>query len=447
MKKTIMLCLAFGLVANSFAQTTDLKKRPTLGINFSLKDFKTPIAIQQTSVSSVLGNKKISKLSEMSPALTVNYLEGITDYVDFMATLGGTFTKYPKTSTTNLTSNDGFLLDLDAQVNVKLLTDKYFFVPYLTAGVGASMYSGTYFKANMPVGGGIQLNLGDENFMYIQSIYKYGISEGAKDNLNFSLGFASPLTEKKVKTVVAPPPPPPAPVVEKDSDNDGIVDAKDKCPTVAGVAKYDGCPVPDSDKDGVNDDNDKCPKVAGLVKYQGCPIPDTDKDGINDEEDKCPKVAGVARYQGCPIPDRDNDGVNDEEDKCPDEAGVKENKGCPEIQTKINDLAKNVYFNTGGAVISAKTTKSLDSVIAIISKYKETKVDIAGHTDNVGKPTSNKTLSQKRADAIKAYFVKKGIATERINAVGYGSEQPIADNKTAKGKAENRRVEIKVTYQ
>ncbi|MFY7900482.1 MAG: thrombospondin type 3 repeat-containing protein, partial [Chitinophagaceae bacterium] len=264
MKKTIMLCLAFGLAANSFAQTTDLKKRPSLGINFSLKDFKTPLAIQQTSVSSVLGNNKFSKLSDMSPGLTVNYLEGITDYVDFMAVLGGTFTKYPKNSTAFLTTNDGFLLDLDAQLNVKLLTDNFIFVPYLTGGLGASMYNGSHFKANMPVGGGFQINLGDENFMYIQSVYKAGISEGAKNNLNFSLGFSSPLTEKKAK-VVPPPPPPPAPVVvEKDSDNDGIVDSKDKCPNTAGTAKYDGCPVPDTDKDGINDENDKCPKVAGL---------------------------------------------------------------------------------------------------------------------------------------------------------------------------------------
>jgi len=82
-------------------------------------------------------------------------------------------------------------------------------------------------------------------------------------------------------------------VVPKDSDGDGIMDDNDKCPSVPGVAKYDGCPAPDSDKDGINDEEDRCPTVPGVARYQGCPIPDTDKDGINDEEDKCPNQAGV----------------------------------------------------------------------------------------------------------------------------------------------------------
>ena len=58
--------------------------------------------------------------------------------------------------------------------------------------------------------------------------------------------------------------------------------------------------VKDTDKDGINDENDKCPTVPGLERYQGCPIPDTDGDGLNDEEDKCPQVAGRAADYGCP---------------------------------------------------------------------------------------------------------------------------------------------------
>src|SRR6185503_6661878 len=73
--------------------------------------------------------------------------------------------------------------------------------------------------------------------------------------------------------------------------------------------------VLDSDGDGINDDVDKCPTVFGLAKYDGCPIPDSDGDGIDDEKDKCPTVAGLAKYDGCPAPDRDNDGINDDEDK------------------------------------------------------------------------------------------------------------------------------------
>lgn len=230
-----------------------------------------------------------------------------------------------------------------------------------------------------------------------------------------------------------------------DTDGDGINDEVDKCPTVAGIAKYEGCPIPDRDKDGVNDEVDKCPDQPGLEKYAGCPIPDTDKDGINDEEDKCPNEAGVAKYQGCPVPDKDNDGVNDEDDRCPDLAGPAENGGCPTLEaSKFN--ASNVQFVTGSSTLTAAAKKELDKAARILTEqYPQLKLEIAGHTDNTGKAESNVKLSQKRADAVKAYLTKKKIDVARMTATGYGQDQPIADNATKAGKAKNRRVEFKVS--
>src|SRR5690606_28985860 len=77
---------------------------------------------------------------------------------------------------------------------------------------------------------------------------------------------------------------------------------------------FGGMVYADRDGDGIKDKDDKCPDVAGLERYQGCPIPDTDGDGFNDEVDKCPSQRGVAEYNGCPVPDRDKDGVNDADD-------------------------------------------------------------------------------------------------------------------------------------
>ncbi|MFT4022587.1 MAG: OmpA family protein [Flavihumibacter sp.] len=230
-----------------------------------------------------------------------------------------------------------------------------------------------------------------------------------------------------------------------DTDGDGLNDEVDKCPTVAGTAKYQGCPIPDRDKDGVNDEEDKCPDQPGLAKYQGCPIPDTDKDGINDEEDKCPNEPGVAKYQGCPVPDKDNDGVNDEDDRCPDLAGPAENGGCPTLEaSKFN--ASNVQFVSGSATLTAAAKKELDKAARILNEqYPQLKLEIAGHTDNTGKADKNMTLSQKRAEAVKAYLAKKKVDEARMTAVGYGQDQPIADNATKEGKASNRRVEFKVS--
>ncbi len=231
-----------------------------------------------------------------------------------------------------------------------------------------------------------------------------------------------------------------------DTDGDGINDEVDKCPAVAGIAKYNGCPIPDADGDGINDEEDKCPTVAGLAKYQGCPIPDTDGDGINDEEDKCPTVAGAAKYQGCPVPDTDKDGVPDDEDKCPNEAGPASNSGCPVIDVviveRVNKAAQNIFFSIGSSKLLAKSFKSLKDVVKIMNDNPSYKIDVDGHTSNTGGTELNQKLSDSRAKSVRQYLIDNGVDESRIVATGYGEDKPIADNKTATGRAKNRRVEM-----
>ncbi len=228
-------------------------------------------------------------------------------------------------------------------------------------------------------------------------------------NQGFQAGLKFKLFGGK-KKITAPPPPPPPPV-PVDSDGDGVVDSLDKCPSQAGVARYNGCPVPDSDKDGINDDEDKCPQEAGVAQYNGCPVPDSDKDGVPDSEDKCPSIAGVAENGGCPA--------------------------IPEFN------ATNIQFVTGKSALTAASLRELTEIVDYMNKYKEIKLDVGGHTDNVGKAASNQVLSEKRAQAVKAALIKRGIASDRISATGYGMDQPIEDNSTAAGRARNRRVEFK----
>ena len=158
----------------------------------------------------------------------------------------------------------------------------------------------------------------------------------------------------------------------------------------------------------------------------------------------------MARYEGCPVPDRDKDGVNDEVDKCPDLPGIPANAGCPEIKEevrrRIEVAAKNIFFVTGSYKLIARSNKSLDEVVKLLQEDTNLKIDVEGHTDNVGKPEKNQSLSENRAKAVYDYFVKKGIDPGRLRSAGYGQDQPVADNKTAAGRSKNRRVELKLHY-
>jgi len=313
-------------------------------------------------------------------------------------------------------------------------------------------YEGKSFGAYLPISynnisgfnSGISLR-GGPFFIGSGSILSTLIS-GKTKHVDIHTGLRFGMLQKKKKVKEAPIAEAPKIV---DTDGDGINDEEDKCPTVAGLAKYNGCPIPDTDGDGINDEEDKCPTVAGLAKYNGCPIPDTDGDGINDEEDKCPTVAGLAKYNGCPIPDTDGDGINDEEDKCPDRAGTKENQGCPEIKKevleKINVAARNIFYATGSFKLMPKSYKSLDEVVALMKEDPTLKLQVDGYTDAQGDETKNQLLSEKRANSVKDYLLQKGIDAGRITAIGHGEENPIADNNTAAGRAKNRRTEMNVT--
>ena len=445
MKKTIFSIVAILIMANSFSQTTSSPRDPSLGIGFFLKDFLTPVNIRTYSFGKVLSNGNYAKPSDMSFGIDAHYYQGLTRHIDFKGSVGGCFSKFGYTPN-NLSDQENFVLDLTGQINLKLLTDKAIINPYVTGGLGLTEFNTSYLFGSLNGGAGFEINVSNNTFFYIQTVYDFVVTHKNVDNLNYSIGYAEPLTKKSKPVKLAPVPLPPPPVVEKDTDGDGIPDSEDKCPTVPGIAKYHGCPIPDTDHDGINDEQDSCPTVPGVARYNGCPVPDTDGDGINDEQDSCPTVKGVAKYHGCPIPDTDGDGVNDDEDKCPTVAGTKENFGCPEIQKKINELAKSVYFNSGTATISSKAMKPLNEVIDILKANPSAKLAIEGHTDNTGKAEANKKLSQRRADAIAAYLKKKGIDASRLTATGYGDEKPVAENTTAAGKALNRRVELKANY-
>jgi outer membrane protein OmpA-like peptidoglycan-associated protein len=178
----------------------------------------------------------------------------------------------------------------------------------------------------------------------------------------------------------------------------------------------------------------------------GCP--DTDGDGVTDKSDKCPTVAGPAENGGCPWPDTDGDGVLDKDDRCPDVKGTVANNGCPEISEeqvkKLNEYAKTILFNSGKATFKKETFPVLQAISAILKEFPNSRFMIEGHTDSDGAAAMNQTLSENRATAVKNYLIENGVDASRLESAGYGETKPIDTNKTAKGKANNRRVEVKL---
>ncbi|HOI00535.1 MAG TPA: OmpA family protein [Bacteroidales bacterium] len=150
--------------------------------------------------------------------------------------------------------------------------------------------------------------------------------------------------------------------------------------------------------------------------------------------------------------DTDGDGIPDRLDKCPTVKGTEKNHGCPEItaekqkeiEAEILFNAKNIQFETGSDVIRQESFKDLDNIVMIMNRFPNASFDIHGHTDNTGGAALNLDLSKRRAASVKKYFVNKGIDASRLFTEGYGQDKPIATNDTPEGRAQNRRVEIKI---
>ena len=275
----------------------------------------------------------------------------------------------------------------------------------------------------------------------------------------------------------------------------------DKCPTEAGPANNEGCPLgePDTDGDGLCDawvtekkmldqfDDickgvDQCPTEAGPEWAKGCPMDNPDVDGdslcaswvfeksMHDQfkdicptktPDRCPTENGPAWNKGCPFdddPDPDGDGACSEWvatkklqkqfenvckgiDRCPDEPGA-DGHGCP---VQAPEKLTGVTFKSGKATLesNAKTVlKGVAKKLTSEDRYKDLNIVIQGHTDNVGKSAKNQKLSLDRAKAVMNLLIKSGVDKKRIKAVGCGDTAPVADNKTADGREENRRIEM-----
>jgi outer membrane protein OmpA-like peptidoglycan-associated protein len=257
---------------------------------------------------------------------------------------------------------------------------------------------------------------------------------------------------------VASPPPPPPP----DTDGDGIPDDRDGCPVERQGPSPDparpGCPVRDADGDKVPDDQDRCPALAAGPSpdpdQPGCPDGDQDADSIPDHQDQCrtqpPGLNPDPSRPGCPMADRDKDNVPDATDACPDQPGAPSadprSNGCPGlvlVEEGAIKILRPVYFASNKDRILPRSAPVLAAVAAALEATPTIrKISIQGHTDEQGTPALNLDLSTRRALNVQLRLEELGVPSDRLASEGFGDTRPVASNKSRKGRAANRRVEL-----
>ena len=298
-----------------------------------------------------------------------------------------------------------------------------------------------------------ELALAESHLEFAKLEYSNGFSDRASEHLAIALPNAVAAFDLSPKDFCTDKP--------SDRDGDGIPDIVDKCPDVPenfnGFQDEDGCPDdPDSDGDGIPDSIDQCPNLPedfdGFQDNDGCPDPDNDMDGIADVVDKCPNdpedVDNFEDEDGCPDPDNDKDGVLDVDDWCPLDPGPADNHGCPRknalvvVTTSQIKITQQIHFEFNKSIVKKDSFPILDAVTQVLKDNASIKIEVGGHTDNVGNPDYNKKLSQARAESVRKYLVDHGVSDSRLTAKGYGMDVPIDTNSTDAGRAKNRRVEF-----
>jgi OOP family OmpA-OmpF porin len=331
---------------------------------------------------------------------------------------------------------------LDLSLNVlAYLAPNSAFSPYFMAGAG---YLGTETTTgsteNRPsgtMGVGFHWNLGD-SAVSIRGEYRARLAWEDNNNLTDRIGSLG----LQLSFGRAPEP-------LSDTDRDGVHDVSDRCPRSEPGVVVDGvgCEL-DADNDGVVDSQDVCPDTPSGIEVDsfGCRS-DSDRDGVTNSVDQCPRtVAGAAVDSvGCELDD-DGDSVVNRLDQCPDTtAGVRVDVNGCEIRNIIN--LPGVNFASNSDLLLPGAERVLADAVATLGKYPELIVEVAGHTDSDGADVSNLGLSERRAKTVRDYLVNGGVNATSLSVRGFGESQPVADNSTAAGKAQNRRVELRILDQ
>lgn len=513
MRNLIYILILCSLFLQLKAQDIGDKKQSTLVFHTFYNDFGTAQLIRTSSLKNVLDNHLWSKFGKMQMGFGLNYLRGITQKLDFVATLDGSSTDYLfKDGTTN--GSSAFLLDFNTALNLKLLSDKHVVTPYISGGAGYSSYkgkSGFY----LPVGVGVQFNLFNEAFVFANGQYRTALSSQVNNHFQYSIGVGASLAKKKKVVKVAD-----VIVVPKLVKKDSIVVILASNIAISVKDEATGEPLPLVDVILNGPDNKRLTAVTdtqGKVVFSKMEPADYSITGLLNHISTTAKniVKGDFGAKGEPIyislnhndPRFTLEGIVVNKTKNIPEGGadiqitnttiqsqstqqsdpadgrfkvqlaaeseftivgkkagyisniekvstrglnrsttlyVKLELGIEEAKVGQSIMLRNINFELGKATLKTEVSADLDRLVQFLKDFPEARLEIQGHTDNVGNVAMNNKLSESRANSIVYYLAKHGIDVHKLSAKGFGPSFPIADNATAKGRAINRRVEMKV---
>jgi OmpA-OmpF porin, OOP family len=390
-KPLFFIALCFCFPAKQFAQkkvATDssYRRNPAIGLHYSISNYShSPF-----------------ETGAINHGYALSFLDGIAGKYDYMVQAGSISPRYP------LGKEQNDRKDLLHFINIygirRFFADTVLVNPFVGAGPGLFLYNKS-IHASVAAAAGFQLRISSSIFLHTQLNYQVNLSSATNNNLGASFGLLGTILHRKKKY--------------KPLWTNHAVPAQQK--------------VADTDGDGIADNEDACPTLPGPRTFHGCP--DTDGDGIPDNNDSCVTVPGTSAFSGCPPPTEKTAAPTVKIDTLTKEKMVIHDS----ISTAMNELAKQIYFETDKATLTASSIQALTTIVHLLKMQPFTQLQIEGHTDNTGTEQRNAELSAERANTVLEYLVKGGIDRNKMTTKGFGATRPVADNSTPEGRAKNRR--------
>lgn len=442
MRKAILLLFVVCTASLAHAQDAPLW---SIWYKYGKTDFQTPILKTSTG------------LSDMTSMAEIGISRRLNKFLSLAVPLRLGTANLPIGTTQKFTS-DVRLFGIDAMVQAMPAKYNWRILPYITAGLGIASLDKTA-NLSLPVGVGLNFRIADCTYLNFESQYRKGFT-AQRDHFMHKVGLVLFIDDNyatdsnKAKEISAA-----AEKLRLDTEakaraaveaaNRAKAEAEAKVAAEIEAANQAKLAAEAKAKAELEAANRAKAEAEAKAKAAAEAAAKAKADVTTATAD----AAAAARANAAR--DTDGDGVPDVSDKCPTVKGTVANNGCPEevrqapvvtveTQKVLTEALEGVQFETGSAILKPVSYAILDKVASVMKNNGSYNLAIGGHTDATGNEAANQKLSEKRAQACLSYLVTKGIAASRMKATGYGSTQPIMDNKTPEGRAKNRRVEFRV---